>query len=220
MPYQSLTLPSTLRADVRDFIRGQLEPQLVGVHTMLRLPIKEDAGLQGGCNLSVTQVLLSVVSGVSVTVYDPGALTRRGDRGTLFKDLLVSGHYPWSQEQHIPGARLGADAADDLYRLFRNPLVHTLGVIDSQDNPTGRRVVVEKGSFREEAVEATERATSRPTDWEHPTLREDGTDLILWVRSFYWGVRMMIQHVAGACAQRRGQISYGLPSSMTEWRAT
>ena len=95
----------SLPANVQAFIRYQLELQLVDVHVMLRLPIKEYPGLLGGFNLSATQVLLSVVSGVSVVVYDPSALTSRGDRGKLFKNFLID-HYPWSQEEKISGARL------------------------------------------------------------------------------------------------------------------
>ena len=125
--YQSLLLPKGLETGTAKLIRDQLEPQLADVHAMLRLPIVGDPGLQGGCNLSATQVLLSVVSGVSVTVHDPSALTRREDRGKLFREVLEK-HYPWNEEQHVPGARLGADAAADLYSLFRNPLAHTLGV--------------------------------------------------------------------------------------------
>lgn len=214
MTYQELLLPSTLPPDVRGLIRRQLESQLADVHAMFRLPIKGDPGLQGGCNLATTQILLSIVSGVSVTLYQPAALNRRGVSAVLFKNLLID-HYPWEQEQHIAGARLGGDAAEDLYNLFRNPLAHALGVIGPKANPTARRVVIEKGSFREEDIEATESATSRPFDWENPTLREEGPDLILWAMSFYWGVRTMIQKVAGARAQSNEQSSYIYPSGLS-----
>jgi hypothetical protein len=105
--YQPLLLPEGLGPDTAKLIRDQLEPQLTDVHAMLRLPIDGDPGLRGGCNLSVTQVLLSVISGVSVTVYDPSALARHGDRGKLFLEVLEK-HYPWNEERHLPGARLGA----------------------------------------------------------------------------------------------------------------
>jgi hypothetical protein len=69
----------------------------------------------------------------------------------------------------LPGTRAGETAADELYRLFRNPLAHALGVIDAQYNPTGQRVTV--GSFSEDVIDADERASVRPADWQHPTLR-------------------------------------------------
>ena len=181
---------------------------------MFRLPIYEDDGLQGGCNLSATQILLSVVSGVSVTLYDPDALQRRGDRGKLFKNVMID-HYPWKQEKHISYARLNSDLANDLYDFFRNPLAHALGVVDPKHNPTGWRVLIDKGSFREKDIEETEKAVSRPTDWEDPTLRQDGTDLILWLRSLYWGVRTMIQDVASVRAQNQKQSSYTYTSSLS-----
>ena len=218
--YQSLLLPKGLAAGTAKLIRDQLEPQLADVHAMLRLPIDSDPGLRGGCNLSATQVLLSVVSGVSVTVYDPSALTGRGDRGKLFREVLEK-HYPWKEEQHLPGARLDAAAAAELYRLFRNPLAHTLGVVDPQDNPSGRRVIIEKGSVPEADIVAQERATSRLADWTNPTLREDGDELVLWVRSFYWGVRQMICDVASARIKTTQPSSLQIiPPVRTEWRST
>ncbi len=218
--YQSLLLPKGLDTDTAKLIRDQLEPQLADVHAMLRLPIDSDPGLGGGCNLSATQVLLSVVSGVSVTVYDPSALTRRGDRGPLFREVLEK-HYPWKEERHLPGARLDAAAAVELYRLFRNPLAHTLGVVDPQDNPLGRRVIIEKGSVPEADIVLLERATSRPADWTNPTLREDDNELVLWVLSFYWGVRRMICNVATARTTTAEPRSlHTLPTGRTEWRST
>lgn len=220
MAYQALSLPPGIPKDVESIIRNQLEPQLIDAHAMLRLPIREDPGLQGGCNFAATQVLLSLVSGVSVTLYDPNALSRRGDRGKLFKDVLVN-HYPWDQERNIAGAQLGANAAEQLYGLFRNPLAHTLGVIDPQDNPSGRRVIVEKGSIPENDIELTEKAVTRPSDWRNPTLREEGKNLILWVRSLYWGVRKMIEDVAHVRVQSKESLSYIIAhGNLTEWRST
>jgi hypothetical protein len=138
MAYHELSLPPTLPADLMELVRKQLEPQLTDIHAMLRLPIQGDPGLQGGCNLAIAQVLLSIVGGASVTLYEPGALTRRGDRTRLFKAILTN-HYPWQDESHISGALLRADAADKLYDLFRNPLTHSLGVIDPQESATFER---------------------------------------------------------------------------------
>src|SRR5262249_5863588 len=151
-------------------------------------------GPQGGCNFAITQVLLSVVAGASVTLYDPGALGRRGDRGKLFKEILIN-HYPWDAERRIPGALVDSEAADKLYELLRNPLAHSLGVIDPEVSTTCKRIAVLKGPFAEEVIESDERAVMRPADWLDPTLHQDGIELTLWVRSFYWGVRWMIENV-------------------------
>lgn len=220
MAYHNLSLPSGLAPDMVDLICKQLEPQLVDAHAMLRLPISSDPGLQGGCNLSVVQVLLSLVSGCSVTLYDPNALSRRRDRGSLFKSILVD-HYPWDEERHIAGAQLDGGAAEQLYQLFRNPLAHALGIIDPRDNPAARKVIIEKGAIPEADIELTERSAKRPLDWTDPTLREEGADLVLWVRSLYWGVRRMIESVAAARALSKGTSPISvLPSNVTQWRST
>lgn len=228
--YQNLPLPSGIPPELAKLIRERLEPQLADVHAMLRLPIKSDPGLGAGCNLAAAQVLLSVISGVSVNVYDPSALTRRGDRGQLFREV-VEKNYPWDEEQHIAGARLNKELADDLYKFFRNPLAHTLGVVDSQDNPLGQHVVIEKGSIPEADIVSDEMAIHRPTDWQNPTLRQQDNELVLWVRSFYYGVRRMICNAASARIQTTQSVStrmeatqsvpgYIIPGQPTEWRST
>lgn len=216
--YQRLPLPGGLPHDLETLIRNQLEPQLWDVHAMFRMPIADDPGLQGGCNLAVTQVLLSVVSGVSVTVHNLAALTLRGDRGSLFQEVLVQ-HYPWAEERHIAGARVNADAANDLWKLFRNPLAHTLGLIDPIDNPSGQHVVIEKGSFAEADIVTTEMATSRPLNWTNPTLRQDGAELVLWAMSLYWGVRRLICSVAITRTTQLGSIHVS-SSPPLGWRST
>lgn len=217
MTYHPLTLPSRLSGPEVKLIRDQLEPHLEDVHTMLRLPVAGDPGLRAGCNFAIAQVLLAVVAGASVTLYQPSALRSRGGRGQLFREILTN-HYPWNEELSISGRVVGNDAARILYDLLRNPLAHALGVIDPADSLGFTSFEVMKGSFAEADIEATERAVARPVDWTDPTLRQDGTKLTLWVRSFYWGVRRMIENVAA------GRVSGGvsvLPAAqVVQQRAT
>lgn len=220
MAYHRLSLPSGLSLDVEQLVRERLEPHLIDVHSMLRLPFRDDPGLQGGCNFTIAQVLLSVVGGASVTLYDPDALTRRNDRTRLFREILTK-YYPWREESGIDGGLFGADAADKLYVLFRSPLAHSLGIIEPEESPTFRRVVVEKGPFAEAVIEETERAKVRPADWTHPTLRQDGDALILWLRSFYWGVRRTIENVVAARhAYKSWKGTIYPPLRATEWTTT
>lgn len=195
MAYTSLQLPHTLSPGFTYIVRNQLEPLLSDVHAMLRLPIDTEDGLQAGCNLSAASTLLSVVSGASVTIYNSGGLTQRGNRGELFRQLLIN-HYPWNQERHYTNGRFDADAASDLYDLFRNPLSHALGIFGPNEIPPGHRVVIEKGSISESEILILETTTVRPSSWPWPTLRRDGNDYVLWVRAFYWGVRKMIEDLA------------------------
>ena len=192
--YQELGLHSGLSQDAQQLVRDQLDMQLADVHAMLRLPIDDDPGLRAGCNLAATQILLSVVSGVSTTLFRPSALVRRGNRGERFKDRLTR-HYPWDQELDAPGRRSGGDAAADLYDLFRNPLVHSLGVVHTDTNPSGRMLLVVKATMLEAEIVGLEYSGSRADPWLEPTLILEGRALKLRVRSLYWGTRQMIEQV-------------------------
>ncbi len=110
------------------------------------------------------QVLLSLVSGVSTTLFKRDALSQTGNRGKLFKEVLQK-HYPWDQEIDAPGRRSGAEAAADLYDLFRNPLAHTLGVVHTDTNRDGRRLMVAKAPLQEAELYDLEMTGSRPERW-------------------------------------------------------
>jgi hypothetical protein len=221
LAYHQLKLPSGVTADVEKIVWEQLEPHLIDVHSMFRLPVRDDPGLQGGCNFTIAQVLMAVISGASVTLYDPTAINRRGDRKRLFRDILTH-HYPWKEESGIDGGLFGGDAATKLYVLFRSPLAHALGIIEPDESPTILRAIVEKGPFVEAAIEETERAAERPADWTHPTLRQNGDVLILWLRSFYWGVRRTIENVVAVQHTRRSWKGFTTcpPLRTTEWTTT
>lgn len=218
MAYHPLKLPNMILSEYETLIRHQLEPFLVDVHSMLRLPIADDPGLLGGCNFSAAQVLLSVVSGASVMLYRPNAASQ-GGTGEAFKDFLVD-CYPWDCERSIVGAKLDRPAAEDLYYIFRNPLVHVLGMVDAKYNPAGRKLILWKGSTPEEDIEALELADVRPTDWEGPTLDDNGQELKLWVRGFYWGVRKSIERVAARHVALSNVRLRLLPCNSLETRST
>jgi hypothetical protein len=165
MAYHRLSLPAGLPLDLEKLLRDQLETQLADVHSMMRLPIKDDPGLQAGCNFTIAQVLLSVVSGVSVTLYEPSKLNMQGVSGPLFKGVLEK-HYPWDEERHLPGAQVDADGAKQLYQLFRNPLAHALGVIVSPSMTEAwpdRTVVAPAGTATNSESTANARMIVRPT---------------------------------------------------------
>lgn len=192
MAYIPLPLPPIVDPEVKRVVRKLLDPQLADVHAMLRLP-KRWPGLEAGCNLSAGLVLLSVVSGVSVALYRPSALGRRGDRGKLFVEVLEH-CYPWTAEPSN-SALPPRQGAERLYEAFRNPLVHSLGVYDG---PYIGSVKIAKGPLTELEIQSIERATSRPSDWTKPALWTDGNKTVLTVICFYWGVRKMISKVVEA----------------------
>ena len=200
--YQSLAIHTGLSNDAQNLIQQQLDMQVADVHTMMRLPIDDDPGLRAGCNLAAAQVLLSVVSGVSVTLFKRDTLGQRGISGRMFKELLAI-YYPWDQEIEASGRRFGADGAADLYNLFRNPLVHALGVVDTDTNEDGRRLMVAKAPMQPVELYELETAGSRQERWLDPTIELNGRTVILRIPSLYWGVREMIDRVSltpDACA--------------------
>jgi hypothetical protein len=228
MAYHELPLPPGLPTDEQEFIRKQIEPYLMDVHALLRLPIDVD-GFRGECggNFGAAELLLAVVSGVSVTLYDPTALDSQAPiSGDRFKKVLKD-RYPWDQEPQIQVPKLKDEAPEHLWRLFRNPLSHAFGAMgparSKKYNPEGWGIVIEKGAISEAHIEADERATTRPSDgddWKtKTTLREEGGKLVLWVRSFYWGVRQMVVNVAVDRAGSKGGISFIAPN-FTERRTT
>lgn len=197
MPYQELKLPTGTTLRLKEVVRKQLDPLLADVHSMLRLPIDDDIGLGAGCNLSAALVLLEVVGGVSVELYDNPSLNKldeRQQRGERFKQVLEH-NFPWNDERDIPNAIIDRHAAELLYDAFRNPLAHHLG---TYDGPYIGNIKVAKGPLSDEQIEVIERSETRPKGWVKPTLATDSktkaerTKTVLTVKCLYWGVRRMI----------------------------
>jgi hypothetical protein len=157
------------------------------VHAMLRLPAPT-IEVTAGCNFAIAQVLLSVVSGASTTLY-----AHSGGTGKRFKGLLVD-YYPWAEEP--TAERNDEEHARHIYSLFRNPLAHDLGLDLERRKRTGKiivkRLTTDNGrqGHSEAGVEALEHAT-RPARLS-PVLRNDAGRVVLMVEAFYWGVRTML----------------------------
>lgn len=171
------------------------------VHAMLRLP-EPDCRIEVGCNFAIAQVLLSVVSGASVILYE-----HSGHKGMRFKGVLEH-YYPWADE---PIARRDdIEHARQMYSLFRNPLTHDLG-LDLERKQRTHKVIVKRlttnsGSrgHSESGVEALE-TEERPVGLS-PVLRTENGRVVLLVEAFYWGIRRMLvrlsaDHVRMAAAE-------------------
>ena len=197
MPYQKLLVPSGTPSNLEKIVREQLDPLLTDVHAMLRLPIKGEHGLEAGCNLSAALVLLEVVGGVSVEVYD-SELDKRNQSGERFKRVLQY-HFPWKCERKLPGAITDREAAEQLYKAFRNPLVHRLGTYDG--GVYLGKLKVAKEPLLDQQIEAIEKSETRPENWTRPTLATDaeGTKMVLTVKYLYWGIRRMIYTLLEEC---------------------
>jgi len=156
---------------------------------MLRLPLPTD-DLVAGCNFAITQVLTSVVSGASTTLYQ-----QRGRKGRLFKEVLRN-VYPWSLE--IANGIKAGYCAEVVYTLFRNPLTHELG-LDPKNKPKGQKIIVKRlatgnNGLPENKIEQLETDIGAVTPSATITIEPDR--IVLLVERFYWGVRTMIEKLS------------------------
>ena len=187
MAYNRLALEPEPPPKVGVLIRRLEDHYFRDVHAMFRLPAPAIEVIPG-CNFAIAQVLASVVSGVSATLYK-----HSGPKGTRFKELLVN-YYPWSEEPEPP--RDVAESATMIYELVRNPLTHDLG-LDLEAKRRTQKVVIKRLTtdqgrcgHTEAGVEALE-AKARPARMS-PTLKIQSGRVVLLVEAFYWGIRRML----------------------------
>ena len=196
MAYRALPLSGVAGPRARDLIRRLEDHYFRDVHAMLRLPAP-DLDISAGCNFAIAQVLASVVSGVSVTLY-----AQAGSKGQRFKGLLVD-YYPWAEET-MP-ERNDAEYAKMIYALFRNPLTHDLG-LDLERKHFTQKVVVKRLTTKagtvghsERGVESLESAARPPR--LSPLLHLEEGRVVLLVEAFYWGVRKMLLNLSADAAR-------------------
>ena len=187
MAYIPLALEPKPGPRVSGLIRQLEDHYFRDVHAMLRLPAPA-INVTPGCNFAIAQVLASVVSGVSVTLYK-----HSGHKGARFKGLLVD-YYPWSEEAQPP--ENVPEAARLIYSLVRNPLTHDLG-LDLETKSRTQKVIVKRLTtdqgrcgHTEAGVEALE-AKARPPRMS-PTIKIQANRVVLLVEAFYWGIRRML----------------------------
>lgn len=190
--YRLLAIDPATPPAVQLFVRHVADVYLADVHAMLRLPLPQ-AQITEACNFAILAVLVNVISGASVTLYEPPP--NAGESGRKFRETL-SGYYPWDEEpagsvtDAVEGARI-------VYDLFRNPMAHALGFLDPE--PTGPLFVTRFEPLTEAELESVELATTRPNIALHnaPTLTRNATTqaLSLNAEAFYWGVRESIRRL-------------------------
>ena len=116
---------------VYDFVFNHVRIQFEDIGAMLRLPMQTH-GLNNGCNFASASVICNLISGVSVTIFQPAVIQKpdkHGDMqmigsGDAFKEF-VKAFYP------DPSAQRRSDVADVLYKQLRNAFAHALGVLRS-----------------------------------------------------------------------------------------
>lgn len=187
MGYIQLMLDPEPGPRVVHLIRRLEDHYFRDIHAMLRLPAPEIEVIPG-CNFAIAQVLASVISGVSVTLYK-----HSGSKGTRFRGLLID-YYPWSEEPQVhENVEMYAKL---IYTVVRNPLTHDLG-LDLETRRRTQKVIIKRLTTNqrrcghtESGVEALEMIT-RPRRMS-PTIKIEPNRVVLLVEAFYWGIRKMI----------------------------
>jgi hypothetical protein len=122
-------VPNAFRAHalVYDFVNNHVRMQFEDVGAMLRLPLQAQ-GVKNGCNFAAASIICNLLSGISVTIFQPAVFQRPDKKGKMqtigsgeaFKEF-VKAFYP------DPSASHRSDIADVLYKELRNPFAHALG---------------------------------------------------------------------------------------------
>lgn len=114
---------------VNDFVFNHVRMQFEDIGAMLRLPMQAHS-INNGCNFASASVICNLISGVSVTIFQPAVIHKPDKHGNLqmigsgeaFKEF-VKAFYPDLSPQRR------SDVADVLYKQLRNPFAHALGVL-------------------------------------------------------------------------------------------
>ena len=78
-----------------------------------------------------------------------------------------------------------------IYKSFRNPLAHALGIAENGDEIKILRKLNGSRGYRESDLVAIERSPTRNASWQATV--QTGPDVTtLSIEGLYWGVRMMI----------------------------
>lgn len=205
MAYRPIALPGGTDPALAAFVQDRIEPQLRGIHAMLRLPLDSD-GLDTGLNFECANILLDLISGVSSEIH-PARASRLGS-GALFK-TCIRDCYPWQQEP--ANGQVDQDLAKWLYKAFRNPMTHSLGV--GEGAAPAQKVVVRKEPMAEAEIEALETSGPRPGSLPATIERDAAGAMRLWIPALYWGIRQL---VANAVAKHPVAVPYFNPN----WQAT
>ena len=192
MTYHEIKVDPHTPVRVRNLLK-HVDLSFSDVHSMLRLPIS-NYGITAGCNFAVAHVLMSVIGGVSTTLYK-----QEGHVGNRFIGLLED-YYPWDLEP--TGILPKNDAADAIYKVFRNPLTHDLG-LDVKQHSKGIAVKIKRlktatssGKDRgltEKQIESLEVSANRPK--MSATVTSTSKKKVLLVEGLYWGTRIMIEQL-------------------------
>jgi hypothetical protein len=198
--FRPTTVDAATPRAVRAFVSQVMDVYLADIHAMLRLP-RPEVNIVEGCNFSIVAVLMNIISGVSVVLYEPPANRQATARKFI---ETAKGFYPWDTEP-VAAIDNPGEGAEILYGSFRNPMAHALGF--QEPEPPGPLSVTRfpGPGLAEADLETIETSIGRPNQALRgaPTLMRDSATraLSLNVESFYWGVRELLRRLTADAAR-------------------
>jgi hypothetical protein len=177
---------------LRDLLERQVDMQFDDVRTLLQLPHPPDLG--AGCNLSLANILFTLIGGASVMFFraDISYFERYKGSGKRFKALMRE-HYPWQPDDSLsPG-----EASGLIYTFARNPLTHSFGIGKSAHlfpgapSVANQPIWLAKGAFSPSQADLIlSGQRPRPVGLP-PTLEDHLGGVVLSVPSLAWGTAAM-----------------------------
>lgn len=180
MPYTPLSLPQALPSELEIIIRGSIEGYLREIHYLLTFSTeigKSSYAIPYQLGFSSALMCLTTVAGAS------SVLLERGSNKKNFIKILE--YYPW--EYNSLQGLSSEDAAETLYKTYRNPLSHSFSITSKKTNKK-IKIVTDFGK-NDEDIEVLEKCLECPS----PFLKLTDHKITLNVNSFYWGIRKMIE---------------------------
>ena len=184
MPYIALSIPDCVPLQLQQFIRRGLEPFLRDVHKLLAYGDHTVPGDRQGLDHSTAVVLMSIVAGVSATLY----AKYRKQSGKQFEGFLTD-WFPWDLLPPLGGVDEHY-AAKSIYDCFRNPFIHRLGLVERGDTP----FKFSKGFGDDESITGLEGMAILPAIGiarSHAFIHTQKGD-VLMLDCFYWVIRKFI----------------------------
>lgn len=189
-------MPSELVSDshpaLKRFLGQQVDMQIADLRLLFRLP--DDAlDPSVGCNLTTTAVLLNLISGFSVWLYETDEArairseeVKDGRRRSKRRFLgFVTEYWPQISPEGSPD-----DVATRLYEV-RNSLVHDLGVSDESSQEEHRSIRLAKRPMSLQEIVERELSVGHPLPV--PVIEENGDVITVHLGGVYWALHRMLR---------------------------
>jgi len=187
---------------VHAFLVEVLDMQFSDVRAMLQLPHPE-IGIKSACNFAIVSSLCNLISGISTTVYKPRNLLNevasKCGSGRAFREL-VRDYFPYAP----PGS---VDFSEELYKLCRNPMAHSAGLIDAPAPVVAFTRILhgvhDDIGWTDNELEDLERRDRPQFNLPHPGIVIDSARWTLHCDSFYFDVIEMLRRLNADATQMR-----------------